>query len=38
VAVGLQRGEVTSVNLEEAATKKKKIDLRLLKVAEMLSI
>lgn len=38
LAVGLQKGEVTSVNLEEAATKKKKLDLRLLKVAEMLSI
>jgi 6-phosphofructokinase 1 len=38
LAVGLQKGEVTSVNLEEAATKKKTLDLRLLKVAEMLSI
>ena len=38
MAVGLQKGAVTSVNLEEAATKKKTLDLRLLKVAEMLSI
>ncbi len=28
LAVGLQKGEVTSVNLEEAATKKKKLDLQ----------
>ncbi len=38
MAVGLQKGAVTSVGLEESATKKKTLDLRLLKVAEMLSI
>ncbi len=38
LAVGLQKGAVNSINLEEAATKKKTLDLRLLKVAEMLSI
>ncbi len=37
MAVGLQKGAVNSINLEEAATKKKTLDLRLLKVAEMLS-
>ncbi len=38
LAVGLQKGAINSVNLEEAATKKKTLDLRLLKVAEMLSV
>jgi 6-phosphofructokinase 1 len=37
-AIGLQSGKVTPVELEKAATQKKKIDLRLLQVAEMLSI
>ena len=38
LAVGLQKGAVTSVELEKAATQRKTLDLRLLKVAEMLSI
>lgn len=38
MAIGLQRGEIAGVPLEEAATKKKQLDLRLLKVAEMLAI
>jgi 6-phosphofructokinase 1 len=37
-AVGLQNGEVTSIELERSATGKKPLDLRLLRVAEMLSI
>ena len=37
-AVGLQNGEVTSIELEKSASGKKPLDLRLLKVAEMLSI
>jgi 6-phosphofructokinase 1 len=37
MAVGLQNGAVTSLELEKAATNKKPIDLRLLKVAEMLA-
>jgi 6-phosphofructokinase 1 len=38
MAVGLQKGEVTSLELEKSATNKKPLDLRLLKIAEMLSI
>jgi 6-phosphofructokinase 1 len=38
LAVGLQNGAVTSVELEKAAHMKKPMDLRLLKVAEMLAI
>jgi 6-phosphofructokinase 1 len=38
LAVGLQNGAVTSLELEKAANNKKTLDLRLLKVAEMLSI
>jgi len=38
MAVGLQKGEVTSLELEKSATNKKTLDLRLLKVAEMLAI
>lgn len=37
-AVGLQNSAITSIDLEKAAHKKKKIDLRLLQVADMLSI
>jgi len=37
-AVGLQNGEVTSFELEKSAKERKLIDLRLLKVAEMLAI
>ena len=37
-AVGLQNGEITSIELEKSAAGKKPLDLRLLKVAEMLSI
>jgi 6-phosphofructokinase 1 len=37
-AVGLQNSAITSLELEKAAHKKKKIDLRLLQVADMLSI
>jgi 6-phosphofructokinase 1 len=37
-AVGLQNGEITSIELEKSASGKKPLDLRLLKVAEMLSI
>ncbi len=37
-AVGLQNGEVTSIELERSAAGKKPLDLRLLRVAEMLSI
>ena len=38
IAVGLERGAVTSCELEKSANNKKHLDLRLLKVAEMLSI
>jgi len=38
MAVALQRGEITSLELEKSATNKKTLDLRLLKVAEMLAI
>jgi 6-phosphofructokinase 1 len=38
MAVGLQKGAVTSVELEKSAGNKKPLDLRLLKVAEMLAI
>jgi 6-phosphofructokinase 1 len=38
LAVGLQNGAVTSVELEKAANNRKHLDLRLLKVAQMLSI
>jgi 6-phosphofructokinase 1 len=37
-AVGIQNGAITSLELEKAAHEKKKIDLRLLQVADMLSI
>ncbi len=37
VAVGLQKGEIISIPLEQSATNKKPLDLRLLKVAEMLA-
>jgi 6-phosphofructokinase 1 len=36
--VGLQNGAVGSINLEESCKKRKQLDLRLLKLAEMLSI
>jgi 6-phosphofructokinase 1 len=38
MAVGLQKGEVTSIELEKSASNKKTLDLRLLNVAEMLAI
>jgi 6-phosphofructokinase 1 len=38
LAVGLERGVVTHFDLEKAANNRKHLDLRLLKVAEMLSI
>jgi 6-phosphofructokinase 1 len=38
MAVGLQKGVVTSIELEKAAKNRKQLDLRLLKVAEMLAI
>jgi 6-phosphofructokinase 1 len=38
LAVGLQKGAVASVELEKAARERKPLDLRLLKVAEMLAI
>jgi 6-phosphofructokinase 1 len=38
MAVGLQNGEVTALELEKSAHGKKPMDLRLLKVAEMLAI
>ncbi len=38
MAVGLQNGAVTSIELEKAAKTRKPLDLRLLKVAEMLAI
>jgi 6-phosphofructokinase 1 len=37
LAVGLQKGAVTSLELEKAANNKKHLDMRLLKVAEMLA-
>jgi len=37
MAVGLQNGGIVSVELEKAAKKRKPLDLRLLKVAEMLA-
>jgi len=38
MAVGLQNGVIGGIALEESATQKKRLDLRLLKVAEMLAI
>jgi 6-phosphofructokinase len=38
MAVGFQKGAVTSFKLEKSATNQKTLDLRLLKVAEMLAI
>ncbi len=38
LAVGLQNGAIASFELEKSATMKKRLDLRLLKVAEMLAI
>ena len=38
MAVGLQKGAITSLDLEKAANERKHLDLRLLKVAEMLAI
>ncbi len=38
MAVGLQKGEVTSCALEKSANDRKHLDMRMLKVAEMLSI
>jgi 6-phosphofructokinase 1 len=38
ITVGLQKGAVTSIELEKSARNKKPLDLRLLKVAEMLAI
>jgi 6-phosphofructokinase 1 len=38
VAVGLRKGAITCIDLEKAANNRKHLDLRLLKVAEMLSI
>jgi 6-phosphofructokinase 1 len=38
VAVGLQKGAIACVELQSAANKRKELDLRMLKVAEMLSI
>jgi len=38
LAVGLQKGAIVSVELEKAARERKPLDLRLLKVAEMLAI
>ncbi|MCL5949394.1 MAG: 6-phosphofructokinase, partial [Candidatus Bathyarchaeota archaeon] len=38
MAVGLQKGAITSLELEKSANSRKHLDLRLLKVAEMLSI
>jgi len=37
VAVGLQNGKIASIELEKAAKSRKALDMRLLKVAEMLS-
>jgi 6-phosphofructokinase 1 len=38
MAVGLQKGAVSTIELEKAANNRKQLDLRMLKVAEMLSI
>ena len=38
MAVGLQKGAVSSCELEKSANNRKHLDLRLLKVADMLSI
>ena len=38
MAVGLEKGAVTNIELDLAANNRKRLDLRLLKVAEMLSI
>jgi 6-phosphofructokinase 1 len=38
MAAGLQKGAITSIELEKAANNSKPLDLRLLKVAQMLSI
>lgn len=38
LAIGLQKGEIVSVELEKAARESKPLDFRLLKVAEMLAI
>jgi 6-phosphofructokinase 1 len=38
MVVGLQNGAITSIELEKAAKNRKPLDLRLLKVAEMLAI
>lgn len=38
MAVGLEKGAVTSFELEKSANNKKQLDLRLLKVADMLAI
>jgi 6-phosphofructokinase 1 len=38
MTVGLQKGAITSLNLEKSVKNKKPLDLRLLKVAEMLAI
>ena len=38
MAVGLQKGTISGIELEKSATQKKRLDLRLLKVAEMLAI
>ncbi len=37
LAVGIQKGAITSLELEKAANNKKHLDMRLLKVAEMLA-
>lgn len=37
MAIGLQKGEITSLKLSDAAKKRKPIDLRLLEVADMLA-
>jgi hypothetical protein len=37
MAVGLQNGAIAGVELEKSAKKRKPLDLRLLKVAEMLA-
>jgi 6-phosphofructokinase 1 len=38
IAVGLQNGTIGGIELQESASKKKQLDLRMLKVAEMLAI
>jgi len=38
MAVGLKGGEISHLELEKVANNQKQLDLRLLKVAEMLSI